>query len=87
MGRKPGEIMSRHTVVVSFYGRSPETQNLIVKEAKRKPTEVINEDGNTRLVFTFKYHASAEKTMMKVLNLNSNPSEFKIDGLNASIVG
>lgn len=87
MGRKPGEITSKHTVVVSFSGNAKETQDLITKEVKRQPEEVLKEDGNTRLVFVFKYHASAEKAMQKVINLNANPSEFRIDNLNASIVG
>lgn len=87
MGRKPGKITSKHTVVVSFNGTAKEMQDLITKEVKRQPSEVMNEDGNTRLVYTFKYHASAEKAMQKVLNLNANPSEFRIDNLNASIVG
>lgn len=86
MGRKPGVITSQHTVVVSYDGESAEVMNLITKQVKRKPKEVSHDGGNTRLVYTFKYHASAEKAMNKVLNLNST-SEFTIDNLNASIAG
>lgn len=86
MGRKPGEITSRHTVTVSFNGNSNDAQNAITKQAKRKPTEVVNGGDSTRLVYTFKYHASAEKAMNKILNLNSGMGS-SIDGLEASISG
>lgn len=87
MGRKPGVITSKHTVIVSFDGHSAEAQSLISKTAKRKPSEVVDEGSSTRIIYTYKYHASAEKAMNKILNLNSNPSEFRIDNLKASIAG